>query len=127
MEGWNEFKVQSSVKHFHENDLRFLKAGNLLLRVSITVWLVEGQCCVSLPCLSNPDIESRRNVYDDVIMSHSAHKYAASLCVCLELFILSPFLFISSYIFFHWRYTTHTVCVFYSPLSGFSLLAYEVT
>ena len=26
-----------------------------------------------------------------------------------------------------WRYTTHIGCVFYSPLSGFSLLAYEVT
>jgi hypothetical protein len=26
-----------------------------------------------------------------------------------------------------WRYTTHSGCVFYSPLSGFSLLAYEVT
>ena len=25
------------------------------------------------------------------------------------------------------RYTTHSECVFYSPLSGFSLLAYEVT
>jgi hypothetical protein len=25
------------------------------------------------------------------------------------------------------RYTTHSGCVFYSPLSGFSLLAYEVT
>ena len=30
-------------------------------------------------------------------------------------------------IFFPWRYTTHSECVFYSPLSGFSLLAYEVT
>ena len=29
--------------------------------------------------------------------------------------------------FFPWRYTTHSGCVFYSPLSGFSLLAYEVT
>jgi len=26
-----------------------------------------------------------------------------------------------------WRYTTHSGCVFYSLLSGFSLLAYEVT
>ena len=26
-----------------------------------------------------------------------------------------------------WRYTTHSGCVFYSPLSGFSLLAFEVT
>ena len=26
-----------------------------------------------------------------------------------------------------WRYTTHSGCVFYGPLSGFSLLAYEVT
>jgi hypothetical protein len=26
-----------------------------------------------------------------------------------------------------WRYTTHSGRVFYSPLSGFSLLAYEVT
>jgi hypothetical protein len=26
-----------------------------------------------------------------------------------------------------WRYTTHSGCVFYSPLLGFSLLAYEVT
>ena len=26
-----------------------------------------------------------------------------------------------------WRYTAHSGCVFYSPLSGFSLLAYEVT
>jgi len=26
-----------------------------------------------------------------------------------------------------WRYTTHSGCVLYSPLSGFSLLAYEVT
>ena len=26
-----------------------------------------------------------------------------------------------------WPYTTHSGCVFYSPLSGFSLLAYEVT
>ena len=26
-----------------------------------------------------------------------------------------------------WRYTTHSGCIFYSPLSGFSLLAYEVT
>jgi hypothetical protein len=26
-----------------------------------------------------------------------------------------------------WRYTTHSGCVFYSPLSGFSLPAYEVT
>ena len=25
------------------------------------------------------------------------------------------------------RYTTHSGCVFYSPLSGFSLLVYEVT
>jgi hypothetical protein len=33
-----------------------------------------------------------------------------------------------SYIcFFSWRYTTHSGCVFYSPVSGFSLLAYEVT
>ena len=30
-------------------------------------------------------------------------------------------------IVFPWRYTTHNGCVFYSPLSGFSLLAYEVT
>ena len=30
-------------------------------------------------------------------------------------------------LFFSWRYTTHSGCVFYSPLSGFSLLAYEVT
>jgi len=29
--------------------------------------------------------------------------------------------------FFYWRYTTHSGCVFYSPLSDFSLLAYEVT
>ena len=29
--------------------------------------------------------------------------------------------------FFSWRYTTHSGCVFYSPLSGFSLLAYKVT
>ena len=28
--------------------------------------------------------------------------------------------------FFSWRYTTHSGCVFYSLLSGFSLLAYEV-
>ena len=26
-----------------------------------------------------------------------------------------------------WPYTIHSVCVLYSPLSGFSLLAYEVT
>ena len=32
-----------------------------------------------------------------------------------------------SIIFSPWRYTTHSGCVFYSPLSGFSLLAYEVT
>jgi hypothetical protein len=25
-----------------------------------------------------------------------------------------------------WRYTTHSGCVFYSPLLGFSFLAYEV-
>jgi hypothetical protein len=31
------------------------------------------------------------------------------------------------FIFFSWRYTTHSRCVFYSPLSGFSFLAYEVT
>ena len=31
------------------------------------------------------------------------------------------------YFFPPWRYTTHSGCVFYSPLSGFSLLAYEVT
>ena len=29
--------------------------------------------------------------------------------------------------FLPWRYTTHSGCVFYSPLSDFSLLAYEVT
>jgi len=34
---------------------------------------------------------------------------------------------ICSAVFFPWRYTTHSGCVFYSPLSGFSLLAYEVT
>jgi hypothetical protein len=35
----------------------------------------------------------------------------------------------SEYVFLSlsWRYTTHSGCVFYSPLSGFSLLAYEVT
>jgi len=34
----------------------------------------------------------------------------------------------SSFTFFSpWRYTTHSGCVFYSPLLGFSLLAYEVT
>ena len=32
-----------------------------------------------------------------------------------------------TYYFSPWRYTTHSGCVFYSPLSGFSLLAYEVT
>ena len=32
-----------------------------------------------------------------------------------------------TYFFFSWRHTTHSGCVFYSPLSGFSLLAYEVT
>ena len=26
-----------------------------------------------------------------------------------------------------WRYTTHSGCVFYSPLSGFSLIAHEFT
>ena len=26
-----------------------------------------------------------------------------------------------------WSYTNHSGCVFYSPLSGFSFLAYEVT
>jgi hypothetical protein len=31
------------------------------------------------------------------------------------------------FIFSPWRYTTHSGCVFYSPLSGFSLFAYEVT
>jgi hypothetical protein len=88
MKGWNEFKVQSSVKHFHEQDLRFFKAGNLLLsRVFVTVWLGEGHCCVNLLCLSNPYTEFRRDVHDGVIISHSAHKYAAFLCVCLELFI----------------------------------------
>jgi hypothetical protein len=94
MKGWNEFKVQSSVKQFREQDLRFFKARNLLLsRVSVTVWLGEGQCRVNLPCLSIPDVESRGYVYDDGIISHSSHKYAASLFVCVELFILSPFLF----------------------------------
>jgi hypothetical protein len=33
----------------------------------------------------------------------------------------------SYFLFFPWRYTTHSGCVFCSPLSGFSLLAYEVT
>ena len=33
----------------------------------------------------------------------------------------------SVYFFPPWRYTTHSGFVFYSPLSGFSLLAYEVT
>ena len=35
----------------------------------------------------------------------------------------------SSYVCFFspWRYTIHSGCVFYSPLSGFSLLVYEVT
>ena len=31
------------------------------------------------------------------------------------------------YFFPPWHYTTHSGCVFYSPLSGFSLLEYEVT
>ena len=31
------------------------------------------------------------------------------------------------FFFFSWHYTTHSGCVFYSPLSGLSLLAYEVT
>jgi len=31
------------------------------------------------------------------------------------------------FFFFPWRYTTHSGCVFYSPLSDFSLLTYEVT
>ena len=48
--------------------------------------------------MSIPDTESRRNVNDGIIISHSAPKYAAaSLCVCLELFIFSPFVFSSSY------------------------------
>ena len=29
--------------------------------------------------------------------------------------------------FLPWSHTTHSGCVFYSPLSDFSLLAYEVT
>jgi len=98
MKGWNEFKVQSSMEQFHEQNLRFFRAGNLFLsRVFVTFWLGEGQCCVNLPYFSIPDTESRRYVYDCVIISHSVHKYAASLCVCLELFVLSPFLFSSSY------------------------------
>jgi len=44
-------------------------------------------------------------------------------------------LFVNLYIHFFpvivffssWRYTTHSGCVFYGRLSGFSLLAYEVT
>ena len=32
-----------------------------------------------------------------------------------------------SYFFPPWHYTTHSGCVFYSPLSGFILLTYEVT
>jgi hypothetical protein len=32
-----------------------------------------------------------------------------------------------TFFFLPWRYTTHRGRVFYSPLSGFSLLAYEVT
>ena len=39
-----------------------------------------------------------------------------------RLFFFFFFLF-----FFFWRYTIHSGCVFYSPLSGFSLPAYEVT
>jgi len=31
------------------------------------------------------------------------------------------------FFFFPWRYTTHCGFVFYSPLSGFILIAYEVT
>jgi hypothetical protein len=34
---------------------------------------------------------------------------------------------LDSSLFFSWRYTTHSGCVFYSPLSGFSLLSYEIT
>jgi hypothetical protein len=35
--------------------------------------------------------------------------------------------FFKSVFFSPWRCTTHSGCVFYSPLSGFSLLACEVT
>jgi len=45
--------------------------------------------------------------------------------VCMH---LESMTFIARYFFFFpWRYTTHNGCVFYSSLSGFSLLAYEVT
>ena len=35
--------------------------------------------------------------------------------------------FSKTFFFSPWRYTTHNGCVFYSPLLGISLLAYEVT
>ena len=91
------------MEQFLEQDLRFLKAGNLLSRISVTFWLGAGHCLVNLPCLSIPVTESRRSVCDGVIISHSAPKYAASLCVCLELFILSLFLFSSSHKYFEAR------------------------
>ena len=43
--------------------------------------------------------------------------------ICLSIYLYPC----SSQFFYTWRYTTHSGCVFYSPLSGFSLLAYEVT
>jgi len=44
-----------------------------------------------------------------------------------KLFRINAFNIFQNMFFFPWRYTTHSGCVFYSPLSGFSLLVYDVT
>ena len=51
-------------------------------------------------------------------LTNNAEQSASSETDCRPFF----FLFFSP-----WRYTTHSGCVFYSPLSRFSLFAYEVT
>ena len=83
--------------------------GQIFLFVSTCMCFLGPHTCITILWGLSVKVRVRRRV--KAIKTH--------LCVFRMLFYRT--------VCFPWRYTTHNWCVFYSPLSGFSLLAYEVT
>jgi hypothetical protein len=68
-------------------------------------------------------------VYFKTDITKSCCTYSCNIILLMNVYTYkyNTFCMISTEEFPLWRYTTHSGCVFYSPLSGFSLLAYKVT
>jgi hypothetical protein len=66
-----------------------------------------------------------KKIYVRLTLTELRRNWFQAVCsvICVSVIYFTALLIV----FFPWRYITHCGFVFYSPLSGFSLLAYEVT